>query len=114
MRYCLAVMLLFCLSARADWVFLKSGRTLQGEVISQDEKYVVVRVLSGEIKLRAEDVISIDRQSVQEYKFDLGRQLMQQRRFDRAVQIFEEGFVADKNSSLAKRKLALGYADAAQ
>src|SRR5262245_12514412 len=114
MRYCLALLLLASFGARADWIFLKSGRTLQGEVISQDEKYIVVRVLSGEIKLRTEDVISIDRQTPQEYKFDLARQLVQQRRFDRAVQIFEEGYLLDKNSSLAKRKLALGYAEAAQ
>jgi tetratricopeptide (TPR) repeat protein len=114
MRYCLAILLLTGLCARADWIYLKSGRTLQGEVISQDERFIVVRVLSGEIKLRTEDVISIDRQTPQDYKFDVGRQLLQQRRYDRAVQVFEEGYLADKNGSLAKRKLALGYAEAAQ
>ncbi|HLX62178.1 MAG TPA: hypothetical protein VKX17_12930 [Planctomycetota bacterium] len=114
MRHWLALLLISCACARADWIYLKSGRTLQGEVISQDDKFVVVRVLSGEIKLRAEDVDSIERQSPQEYKFDLGKQLLQQRRYDRAIQIFEEGYLADRGGELAKRKLALGYAEAAQ
>ena len=115
MRLWLAFLLpLFCFCARADWVHLKSGKTLQGEVISQDENYVVVRVLSGEIKLRAEDVESVERQTPQEYKFDLGRQLLQQRRYDRAITMLEDAFVLDKSTSLARRKLALGYAEAGQ
>ena len=115
MRFRLALLsLLLCLSARADWVHLISGKTLQGEVISQDEKWVVVRVLSGEIKLRAADVESVERQTPQEYKFDLARQLLVQRRYDRAVQVFEEAFLLDKKASLAPRKLAQGYAEAAR
>ena len=81
MRFWLALLLpLSCLCARADWVHLVSGKMLQGEVISQNEKFVVLKVLSGEIKLRAEDVESIERQTPQDYKFDMGRQLLQQRR----------------------------------
>ena len=118
MRFWLVLLLpLACLCARvarADWVHLRSGKTLQGEVISQDEKWVVVRVLSGEIKLRAEDVESIERQTPQDYKFDLGRQLLQQRRYDRAIQVFEEAYLADKKGDLARRKLALGYSETAQ
>ncbi len=115
MRSWLVLLLPFaCLCARADWVHLKSGKTLQGEVVSQDERYVVVRVLSGEIKLRAEDVESIERQSPQDYKFDLGRQLLVQRRYDRAVTVLEEAYLSDKTAGLAKRKLALGYSEIAQ
>lgn len=114
MRFWLVLMLpLSCLCARADWVHLVSGKMLQGEVISQNEKFVVLKVLSGEIKLRAEDVESIERQTPQDYKFDMGRQLLQQRRYDRAIVVLEEAFLIDKTASLARRKLALGYCDAA-
>ncbi len=115
MRLWLVLLLpLSCLCARADWIYLVSGKTLQGEVISQNENFVVIKVLSGEIKLRAEDVESIERQKPQDYKFDLGRQLLQQHRYDRAIAMLEEAYLLDKTTSLAKRKLALGYFDAAQ
>jgi len=113
LAWLLPLVCLSALTARADWVHLVSGKTLQGEVVSQDDKWVVVRVLSGEIKLRAEDVESIERQTPQDYKFDLARQLLQQRKFDRAVVALENAYLVDKNGALARRKLALGYSEAA-
>lgn len=97
---------------RADWIHLTSGQTLHGEVISKDDNFVVVRLLSGEVKLKASSVESIEKQTPQEYKLELGSQLISQRRYDRGIQILEEGFVLDKTSAAAKRKLAAGYAEA--
>ena len=113
MRLALALLLAFpCFCSRADWIHLVSGQTLQGEVLSEDNDFVVVRMLTGEIKLKAASVESVEKQSAQEYKLSIGGQLLQQRRYDRGVQLLEDGFALDKTSALARRKLALGYADA--
>jgi tetratricopeptide (TPR) repeat protein len=112
--FLLCAVLLLAPATRADWVHLRSGKALQGEVISQDDDYVVLKVLSGEVKIRTQDVESVERQTAQEYKLDLGTNLLQQRNFARAIPILEEAFGQRKESPLARRKLALGYAEAAQ
>jgi tetratricopeptide (TPR) repeat protein len=48
-------------SARADTVYLKNGRVLEGSVISEDEKVVVVELASGIVRLAAGDVLRIER-----------------------------------------------------
>jgi tetratricopeptide (TPR) repeat protein len=95
--------------ALADTVHLKNGKTLDGEVIREDKEAVVIRVPYGEIKLKPEDVDFVERQTATEYKITLGRRWLQQREYERAVKVLEEGFIADKSSSDARRMLATAY-----
>ena len=111
---CLACALsLLASSACADVVHLRNGKTLRGEVVKEDDDFVVVRVPYGEVKLKAADVESIDRQTPVEYRLDLGRQMLQEKQFDRAIHVFEEAYVANRQSVEAQRVLANAYATAA-
>jgi tetratricopeptide (TPR) repeat protein len=96
-------------AATADVVHLRNGKTLRGEVIKEDDDFVVVRVPFGEVKLKASDVESIDRQSPVEYRLDLGRQMLQEKQFDRAIRVFEEAYVSNKQAVEAQRVLANAY-----
>ncbi len=109
-----AVVACLTFSVAADVVHLRNGKTLRGEVIKEDEEFVVVRVPYGEVKLRASDVESIDRQSAVEYHMDLGRQMLQEKQFDRAIRVFEEAYAANKTSPEAKRVLANAYSTASK
>jgi len=48
-------------AARADTVYLRNGRVLEGSVISEDGKVVVVELASGVVRLPAGDVLRIER-----------------------------------------------------
>ena len=109
-----ALAALFTFNAAADVVHLRNGKTLRGEVVKEDEEFVVVRVPYGEVKLRAQDVESIDRQSAVEYHLDLGRQMLQEKQFDRAIRVFEDAYASNKSSPDAKRVLANAYYSAAK
>jgi len=65
MRRCvLAILCAFVVlaaAARADTVYLRNGRVLEGSVVSEDDKVVVVELASGVIRLPAGDVLRIER-----------------------------------------------------
>lgn len=63
MRFLPAVLLLAA-AACADTVTLKDGRVLQGEVVSEDEDTVQLKLKSGKLALRRADVTSIERAAV--------------------------------------------------
>jgi tetratricopeptide (TPR) repeat protein len=94
-----------CRVALGDIVHLRNGKTLNGEVIKEDDDYIIVRVPYGEVKLKQADVEGIERQTPTEYRLDLGRQLLQQRQYDRAVAALEEAYAGNKQSIEARRVL---------
>ncbi|MFH0938053.1 MAG: tetratricopeptide repeat protein [Planctomycetota bacterium] len=102
---------LLCCSrfALADIVHLKNGKTLHGEVIVENDDFVVIRVPYGEIKLKTADIELIERQTPLEYALDRGRQLLQQRNLTRAVQTLEQAVTANHESVEARRMLANAY-----
>lgn len=109
---CLAA-LLGC-GAFADTVYLKNGKSLDGEVIREDKDWIVVRVPSGEIKFKPDDVEAIERQTTLDYKLGQGRRWLAQRQHDRAVKILEEAYIGQKDSIDAKRMLATAYEQQSQ
>lgn len=114
-RLTLAVILLPLLpllapSALADTVHLKNGKTLEGEVVKEDGEVVILRVTDGEIKLRAEDVEAVERQTPLETRLGLARRQLQLGNLERAVAMFEEAWRANQGSQEARRLLAGAYA----
>ena len=99
---CACVALAWCFNACADVVHLRNGKTLRGEVVKEDDEWIVVKVPYGEVKLRASDVEGIERQTPLEYRIELGRQLMLERQFDRAVRVFEEAYTSDRTNKDAR------------
>jgi tetratricopeptide (TPR) repeat protein len=108
-RWLLAACLLLCACARADVIHLKNGKTLRGEVVKEDETHVTVRVPFGEIKLKKSDIEAIERQTPQEYRMDLGRQMLAAQNYSRAVALFEEAYLAQRDNLDAKRILCSAY-----
>ena len=104
----LLLALFLSLSARADIIHLKNGKTLHGEVIQEGPDYVVVKVPCGEVKLKKADIETIERQSPEEYKLDLGQQFLQQRNFARALEVLEKSD-SGANKGEARRLLAAAY-----
>jgi tetratricopeptide (TPR) repeat protein len=104
------LLILACpLAAFADTVHLKNGKTLEGEVVKEGDGVVIVRVTDGEIKLRAEDVEAIERQSPVETALTLARQQFQLGNTERAIALFEDAFRSNPSSADAKRTLAGAY-----
>jgi len=79
-----------CPYAHGDTVYLKNGKTLEGEVVKEDADGVVLKLPSGEIKLRAAEIEAVERQSPVEYKLTLGRRMLQAERFEAAIQAIQE------------------------
>ncbi|MCY3024245.1 MAG: hypothetical protein NTW87_35155 [Planctomycetota bacterium] len=100
-------------SARADTVYLKNGKTLEGEVVKDDGEVVVVRVTDGEVTLRAAEVEAIEKQSPLETRLALASRQLQLGNLERAVTLFEEAWRADRASIQARRALAGAYAQQA-
>ena len=87
-----ALLLLAAPLATADTVHLKNGNTLEGEVIKDDGVVVILRVPDGEVKLRAEDVEAIERDSPLENRLALARRQLQIGNLERAVGMFEDAW----------------------
>ncbi|MCZ7646561.1 MAG: hypothetical protein M5U26_14955 [Planctomycetota bacterium] len=100
--------------AHADLVHLKNGRVMQGEVVSEDDQVVVLKVPYGEVKLRKDQIDFIERQSPQEYRLDLGRNFLARKRFEEAVAQFEEALRGDPNSRGTQAALVNAYRQHAQ
>jgi tetratricopeptide (TPR) repeat protein len=94
-----------CVLAHADTVYLKNGKALEGEVIKEDADGVVLKLPSGEIKLKAAEVEAVERQTTLEYKIGLGRRMLQAERYDAAVAAFQDAYLSNKDSVEAKRML---------
>ncbi|HYG73536.1 MAG TPA: tetratricopeptide repeat protein [Planctomycetota bacterium] len=105
---CLALLVAasFCL---ADTVHLKNGKSLEGEVIREDDEGVTLRLPYGEIKLRKSEVEAVERQTPTEYRISLGKRMLAAERFEQAVRAFEEALIGDRRSVEAKRMLANTY-----
>lgn len=108
-RVVVSLLAAISLSVCADTVYLKNGKSLDGEVIREDTDWIVVRVPSGEIKFKPDDVEAIERQTTLDYKISQGRRWLAQRQHDRAVKILEEAYIGQKDSVDAKRMLATAY-----
>jgi tetratricopeptide (TPR) repeat protein len=89
----------------ADTVFLKNGKTLEGEVIKDDADGVILKVPAGQVKLQRSEVEAIERQAPCDYRLALGRRLLQGERFESAIEAFEEACKADPSSNEARRML---------
>ena len=107
--FALLFLLVMPLLARADVIHLKNGKVLHGEVVKEDPDFVIIKVPSGEIKLRQGDIEAIEKQSPVEYRLDMGRQFLQQCRFERAILVFEEAYLSDRTSNEAACILANAY-----
>jgi tetratricopeptide (TPR) repeat protein len=104
------VPLLSC-AAWADLVHLKNGRVLNGEVIEDDGKTIVVRVPNGTIRLRCEQIESIERQSPLEYRLGLAREQMSRQRFDMARESLDQARAAAPDKLEAREALAAAYGE---
>lgn len=51
-----------CAAARADLVYLKNGRQIRGEVVSEDAEQVVVKTAEGRVTLPAREVERVERE----------------------------------------------------
>src|SRR5690349_21392856 len=93
-------------SVRADTVYLRNGKTLDGEVIREDKEVVVIKVASGEITLKMADVVGVERLTALENRLEEGKKLLNADRYDRAIDKFTEAVKLDKSSSDARAALA--------
>jgi len=110
LRVCaLTTALLVTGAIHADIVYLKNGKSMKGEVIRQDDNVVVLRVPFGEVTLKMSDVETIERQTPQEYKFELAKQALREEKYDSAVRILEELYIADRKSADLHRTLSNAY-----
>jgi len=96
--------------AAADTVYLKNGKTLEGEVIKDDGQVVIIRVTDGEVKLRAADVEAIERDTPLENKLAPARRQLQLGNLERAVSMFEDAWRENSDAPEARRMLASAYA----
>jgi tetratricopeptide (TPR) repeat protein len=101
-------------SACADTVYLKNGKTLEGEVIKDDGKVVVLRVTDGEITLQAADVEAIERESPLVTRLNLARHQLELGYLERATGMFEELARDNPKAPEARRSLAGAYSVQAQ
>lgn len=92
-------------SARADLVHLANGKVIQGEVIEETERYIIVRVPYGQIKLRMDEVEFIERQTNQEYRLDLSRDYLRQRKFTSAIEELVKARAVDGESKEIRQAL---------
>jgi tetratricopeptide (TPR) repeat protein len=104
----------FALPAWADLVHLKNGRVLSGEVIEDDGKTIVVRVPNGTIKLRAEQVEYVEKQTSLEYRVSLAREQMARQRYDLARESLGQAGAARPDKPEARKALAAAYAEYAE
>ena len=109
-----ALALLAALPAWADLVHLKNGRVLSGEVIEDDGKTIVVRVPNGTIKLRAEQVEYVEKQTPLEYRIQLAHEQMERQRYDLARESLEQAGAVKPDKPEARGALARAYADYAE
>ena len=63
MRLFMAVALLVCGVLLADIIHLENGRSISGEIVEEDEDYVVVRTKAGKLKISRERIRKIERGS---------------------------------------------------
>lgn len=97
------------LAAHADTVYLKNGKALEGEVVKEDADGVVLKLPTGEIKLKAADVETVERQSSLEYKLSLGRRMLQAERFDDAIAALQDAYLSNKENVEARRMLCTAF-----
>ncbi len=95
--------------ALADQVHLTNGRVMSGEVIEEDDKYIVLKVPYGQVKLRREQIEFIERESKLDYQLQTGRTFLNQRRFIPALTQLEQAVTAHRDSKEARKALADGY-----
>ena len=107
---CVAIFYIcFAPAALADFVHLKNGNILQGEVVKEDDDSVVLKLPTGETTILRTNIEFVEKQSPQEYRLDLGRQLLRQDRYESAVQILEDAYKQERNSREVKTVLASAY-----
>lgn len=97
--------------AHADLIHLINGKVLQGEVVSEDADFVVVKVPYGTIKIRRDQIEHIEKQTEGEYRLDLGQSLLIQKRYAQALEQLEAAYAEDKETAGVAATLKNAYAD---
>lgn len=101
----LAAAAMITFSVRADVIVLTNGNEIQGEVIHENEKSLVVRFPGGTLRLPRKNISEVQRQSRTEYLVEEGKKQRRRGNFEQAVRTLETASEENPDSSVARQHL---------
>lgn len=98
-------LMLFHGEIAADIIYLNNGNEIQGEIIKENRRELVVRFPAGIMQIRRDDVLRIESESKLTYLLSEAGKHLRREDYDGAIELYDEAIELDPESTRAKESL---------
>ena len=93
----------------ADVIYLKNGNDIQGEIIKEGRRELIVRFPSGIMQIRKNDILRIESESKFDYLVSEADKHLRRNDYDGAIELYDEALDSQENSRRVHEGLARAY-----